>query len=262
MYDDFDYFLQLKDEAEVLAMCSRCEISKYVHVQKILSGWLAETKCTKIENKPSTVPSEIPEVVQALLIPSPNTEMQNHFNNTVRDIFEKSYNMFSDQWQFKKYVVGQRQMRYNISSKISSIEERINTSHFSKDGQWINVHHFLSASINEKNIVQARNTIGFLEEEASEIEDIRKRRCHVSMDLEAWQVSEVQFYDAASTRLKDVKNQLIGKKEEIAGKVRVAERCVNERVAKNNDEARKKRNREASKRKEEREKKERAKLQA
>ena len=81
-------------------------------------------------------------------------------------------------------------MRYDIASKILSIEERINASHFSKDGQWINVHHFLSASM------------------------------------------------------------------------RVAERCVNERVAKNNDEARKKRNREASKRKEEREKKERAKLQA
>ena len=56
-YDDFDYFLQLKDEAEVLDMCSRCEISKYVHVQKILCGWLAETKRTKLENKPSTVPS-------------------------------------------------------------------------------------------------------------------------------------------------------------------------------------------------------------
>ena len=51
---------------------------------------------------------------------------------------------------------------YNMHCEISDILNRLDEKACSKDGQWMNVYHFLKTVIDAKNISRARNTVQFL----------------------------------------------------------------------------------------------------
>ena len=271
-YDDKEYFLKM-EEKDVLQMCDLCGIKKHVHRQKIIGGWMVENNKIehsekKINNSaPELLADELPGIVQQLIIPTTNNALQASFNETVKDIYKTSYHLFGSDNDFKQYVLGQRQMRFDIKEKVSMLvkkADKINNP--SNDGNYINVFYFESNSVVAKNIHRARNSIEFLKTEERSISDlidlIRNRRSRIAAELAPHQVSEIRFFDAMLRTSKESLDELKKRRGVITTKVKAAERVVNEAVADEKEAMRKKKNQAANWRKDKREAEKCRKLQA
>ena len=124
----------------------------------------------------------------------------------------------------------------------------------------------VSTPIDAKNMGQAKNTVNFLEEQYDQkeknLEPLRKRRAHVAAEFQAWQTTELAFYDRLIGRVRECQRKLKERKDLIARKVAVAMKVVDKVKAKVSEETRIRKNQEASKRKEPREDLKRKKMQA
>ena len=61
------------------------------------------------------------------------------------DVYEASFQslLFKDEWEFTKYVKGQKQMRYDLEQQVGQVEEVVkqldNPPSKKSDGNWLNV---------------------------------------------------------------------------------------------------------------------------
>ncbi len=161
----------------------------------------------------------MPESVQELIVPNSLIEKHVFYIETIEELFNASFSLM-DVNSFKKYVMNQRQMRWQLKSVVQSIGNIIVKYRESQDGIWVNCPKFTNSGEvychTAKSLVMASGTKDALSKEICQIEKEEKvltnRRSSLfssNNTVSCWKANELEFYDACLKKIRETKSFLM-----------------------------------------------------
>lgn len=182
------------------------------------------------------------------MIPNPIMDKHKYYNEVLYELFDESYDLMTHD-AFIKYVIAQRETRWNFKKKLDvakSYETRLDES---GDGHWQNVRRYSTceAKLTSKDLKPAERSVEFLTEvindlnkSISECKTLKSNLFDKSHSVKAWKANELLFFDNVTESLSKTEAKLVKIRGDVDQNIGYLKRRVLESDAIHQDNARSK----------------------